>query len=106
MIGMIQKVLLSLVEEHGGSELKAGTSFRIHTDYPDEQVHALFEASQAEIGWTRAQLMEHYAVHFIQYAESVFPRFFKMSSGVQDFLVRQPVIHASFAAGLTGQSVV
>ncbi len=89
MIGVIQKVLLSLFEERGGDELKSrvltraglseATRFRINTDYSDEEFHALAEASVAETGLTRAELMEAYAEHFTRYAESLFPRFFEMS---------------------------
>ena len=110
MNGVIQKVLLSLLEERGGDELKSrvltraglseATRFRINTDYSDEDFHRLTEASVAETGLTRAELMEAYAEHFIRYAESLFPRFFEMSTNARDFLIRQPVIHASLAAGL------
>ena len=89
MIGVIQKVLLSLFEERGGDELKSrvltraglseATRFRINTDYSDEDFHRLTEASVAETGLTRAELMEAYAEHFTRYAESLFPRFFEMS---------------------------
>jgi hypothetical protein len=110
MIGMIQKVLLSLLEQEGGIALKervlarAGlppdARFRINADYADEDVHALLVASQEEAGLSRAELMDRYATHFLDHAQSLFPRFFEMSDGVKDFLIRQPVIHASFAAGL------
>lgn len=112
MIGVIQKVLLLLLEEQGGPELRdrvlarAGlpvtTRFRINADYPDQDLLDLLAASQSETGLSRAELMERYAVHFIRYAEGLFPQLFRISSGVRDFLLRQPVIHASFAAGLRG----
>ena len=82
--------------------LPIDTRFQISTEYSDDQFMALLRASQQETGLARSQLMELYAQHFLAYAEHLFPRFFSMSSGARDFLIRQPVIHASFAAGLRG----
>lgn len=110
LIGLIQKVWLSLLEQEGGSALRervllragmpADASFRINQNYPDAQVQALMEATLSETGLSRAQLMQRYASFFLDYVELLFPRFFSMSGDARAFLLRQPVIHASFGAGL------
>jgi hypothetical protein len=114
MIGIIQKVLLSLLdelgEELGDARLRARvleraglatqTRFRINANYPDDDVLALIEATVAESGLGRRALMDRYAQGFIRYAEQLFPRFFILAGSAHDFMLRQPTIHSSFATGL------
>jgi hypothetical protein len=110
VIGIIQRVLLSLLEQEGGAALRervmqrAGLEpdvrFRINVNYADEDMLAMLEATAAETGLSRAEIMRRYADHFIDYAAELFPRFFSLSADAREFMLRQPTIHSSFSAGL------
>jgi hypothetical protein len=109
LIGIIHKVLHDLLIEIGGQELvnrinRRGKidlgSFRIVDSQKDHEFALLVPIVIEETGLKRSEVMDAFSVAFINYAESLFPEFFRMSSDARDFLIRQPKIHASLAAGL------
>lgn len=112
MIGLIQLVLLDLVEKAGGADkltevrrrggLPDDFEFRIDTDYPDEQARALIGHACDVLGLTPQQAYDAYAVHFLKEVQVRFPVFFTMSPTARDFLKRQPAIHNSMGSGVTG----
>lgn len=110
MIGIIQKVLLDLLEQTGGLALKqavlarvnlhSDTTFRIDQNYSDEQCLALIHATIAETGLPENDVNQLYAKAFIAEAQRLFPRFFEMSKSSEEFLLRQATVHAVMASGL------
>ncbi|NCP65708.1 MAG: heme NO-binding protein [Paraglaciecola sp.] len=110
MIGIIQKVLVDLLVNTGGTELKqavfarAGVpldrNFRIDQNYPDDECLRLIHAAVAETGLPAQQIYTLYAKAFLQEAKSLFPRFFEISTSSEAFLMRQATIHAVMASGL------
>ncbi|WP_022698504.1 heme NO-binding domain-containing protein [Euryhalocaulis caribicus] len=112
MIGLIQLVLLDLVEQAGGKDKLAEVrrrgglpddfEFRIDTDYPDEEARALIGHACDVLELTPQQAYDAYAVHFLKDVQSRFPVFFAMAPTARDFLKRQPTIHNSMGSGVTG----
>ncbi|WP_162628839.1 heme NO-binding domain-containing protein [Marinobacter bohaiensis] len=110
MIGLIQKVLLELVESEGGpealaevrakAELAPGQDFRIDTDYDDGQCLRLIRAAQSHFQLDEEALWALYADYFINISRRMFPMFYQVSGSARDFLKRQPAVHATLAAGL------
>jgi len=110
MIGIIQKILLELLEEAGGDTLKhavldrAGVdrnaSFRIDQSYSDAEFMRLLQASAEETGMNEEEISGLYARTFLTKAQELFPRFFQMATSSEDFLMRQATIHAVMASGL------
>ena len=90
MIGIIQKVLLDLLEETGGkpllgavlkrAEVPENVTFRIDQNYSDDEFHRLLQASSDETGLSEDELSALYAKAFLKRARDLFPRFFDMSS--------------------------
>jgi hypothetical protein len=113
MIGIIQKVLVELLENVGGNELRTkvmeragvdpATKYRIDQNYSDAECMRLIEASIAETGHSPEEIYTLYAKAFLDEANKLFPRFFQMSENSQAFLQRQAKIHAIMAAGLRGE---
>jgi hypothetical protein len=110
MIGLIQKILLDLVESRGGragaDEVKrrAGVpidrTFRLDTVYPDDEWQALFAAACEVLALPRETVLEAYADCFCRDALERWPTWFRMSRTARAFLERQPVIHNCFATGV------
>ena len=113
MIGIIQKVLLDLLEEPGGkpllgavlkrAEVPEDVTYRIDQNYSDDEFHRLLKASSDETGLSEDELSALYAKAFLKRARDLFPRFFDMSSSSEEFLLRQATIHAVMASGLKTQ---
>ena len=69
MIGIIQKVLLDLLEETGGkpllgavlkrAEVPENVTFRIDQNYSDDEFHRLLQASSDETGLSEDELSHH-----------------------------------------------
>ena len=110
MIGIIQKVLLDLLEETGGAplvtdvlrraEVHEDVTYRIDQNYSDDEFHRLLQASGEATGLSESELCVLYAKAFLTRARDLFPRFFEMSSSSEEFLLRQATIHAVMASGL------
>lgn len=114
MIGLIQKVLLDMVEGEGGPELvtvvreAAGVPpervFRIGVPYDDAECRRLMAAASEHLGLYGEPLFDRYAEYFFRDAQARFPQWFAMCPSARDLLERQPVIHNCFAAGLQSHS--
>ena len=110
MVGLIQKVLLDLVEERSGpaavSEVREragvapGQVFRLGESYPDDEWRRLLGAACDLLGLTEEELLEAYAEVFYRDAVTRFSRWFEMSKSSREFLERQVTIHNVFAAGV------
>jgi hypothetical protein len=110
MVGLIQKMLLDLVEEEGGagavSEVRrragvpADRIFRIGEVYPDEEWQRLLCAAREVLHYSEAEAMDAYAEVFGRDALARFPMWFDMSANSREFLERQITIHNVFASGV------
>jgi hypothetical protein len=110
MVGLIQKLLLDLVEEKAGADavsavrLSAGVPpdrvFRIGEVYSDEEWQRLVRGACDVLRWTEAEAMDAYADFFGRDALSRFPMWFEMSANSREFLERQVTIHNVFASGV------
>lgn len=102
MIGIIQKVLLDLLEETGGkpllgavlkrAEVPENVTFRIDQNYSDDEFHRLLQASSDETGLSEDELSALYAKAFLKRARDLFPRFFDMSSSSSSNLARLTMV--------------
>ena len=110
MIGLIQKILLDLVEEKAGPEAvkdvkrSAGVPldriFRIGEVYSDTEWQKLFSAACRVLGPDEDRVMELYADAFGRDALVRFSKWFEMSANSREFLERQITIHNVFASGV------
>jgi hypothetical protein len=110
MIGLIQKILLDLVEEQAGPEAvkdvkrAAGVPldriFRIGEVYSDAEWQHLFSAACGVLGPDEDRVMELYADAFGRDALVRFSKWFEMSANSREFLERQITIHNVFASGV------
>ena len=110
MIGLIQKVLLDLVEKAGGreavlevkrrAEVPADKSFRLDVAYSDDEFRRLFAATCDVLRVTPQQACVAYADAFGRDALVRFPAWFAMCKTGRQFLEKQPLIHNAFATGL------
>jgi hypothetical protein len=110
MLGLIQKLLLELVEERAGAEgvsevmrraeVPPDRVFRIGEAYSDEEWQRLFRAAVEVLRCGEAEFMDAYAEVFCRDALSRFPKWFEMSANSREFLERQVTIHNVFASGV------
>jgi Haem-NO-binding len=110
MIGLIQKVLLDLVEERAGVDavsavrLSAGVPpdrvFRIGEVFSDDEWQRLLRAACDVLHCNETEAMDAYAEVFGRDALTRFPKWFEMSANSREFLERQIVIHNVFASGV------
>lgn len=110
MIGIIQRILLDLLEDTGGETLRHAVmdradvprdrDYRIDQNYPDDECLRLIQGAVAETGLSEDVLNEKYAQAFLAEARNLFPEFFKMSSSSEEFLLRQATIHGVISSGL------
>lgn len=110
MVGLIQKLLLGLIEESAGAnavaevkrraDVPADRIFRMDEVYDDAEWRRMFGATCAVLDITAEQAEEAYADFFIKDARRRWPMWFKMSKNAREFLVRQPAIHNGFATGV------
>ena len=113
MIGWIPRLLVEFLDKVGGVEVRqsiladAGLDpeaarFRMDTDLPDPACRRIIEAACTRLAVTEAQALALFAPYFLTAARTTFPGFFRGAVSVHDFLLRQPAIHNSLAAGLRG----
>ena len=110
MVGLIQKLLIDLVEERAGPEAvkevkrSAGVPldriFRLGEVYSDTEWQKLLSAACRTLGTTEDELMESYADTFGRDALVRFAKWFEMSANSREFLERQITIHNVFASGV------
>lgn len=114
MIGLIQRVLIQVIEDQGGDEaldaicqtvgLSERPDFRIDQDYDDDECLALIQATADHFQLSEETLFRLYADHFIRITRRQFPMFYDMSNSAREFLERQPRIHSTLAASLRDES--
>ncbi len=111
MIGWIPCVLVKFLDEVAGPGAReailadAGltldaSDFRMDTDLPDPACRRVIEAACARLGLTEADALDAFAPFFLRAARATFPGFFRGVTDTRTFLLRQPGIHNSLAAGL------
>lgn len=110
MVGLIQKILLDVVEQRAGVagalevKRRAGVApdriFRIGEVYSDEEWKLLFHAACDVLQLAEAELLDVYAERFGQDALLRFPMWFRMCANSREFLERQATIHNVFASGV------
>ncbi len=110
MVGLVQKLLMDLIEESAGAEavaevkrraeVPADREFRMDEVYDDVEWRRLLAATCAVLDITAEQAEEAYADFFFKDSQQRWPMWFTMSKNAREFLVRQPVIHNGFATGV------
>ncbi len=110
MVGLIQKLLLDMVEARAGAQAvaevrrRAGVPpdrvFRISEPYPDEEWRRLLRAACDVLSCGEEEALDAFAEVFGRDALSRFPRWFAMSKSSREFLERQVTIHNVFASGV------
>jgi len=110
MVGLIQKVLLDLVEQEGGFEAvhrvreKAGVPsdrlFRLGEVYADDEFQRLFKATVEVLDLNEDQIFKSYADRFCKDAQRRFSKWFDLAKNSRDFLEFQTTIHNTFASGV------
>ena len=110
MIGLIQKIMLDMVHQLAGEDavaevkrrtgLPADFTYRIDTDYGNDEARRLLDNVCVVLGVDQEQAFEHYARYFLEDVLERFPTFFRISSNARELLARQPVIHNMLASGL------
>src|SRR5262249_32127643 len=110
MIGLIQKILLDLVEERAGPEavsegkrspgVPMDRIVRLGEVYSDTEWQDLLSAACRVLGANEDELMEQYADVFGRDALVRFSKWFEMSANSREFLERQIIIHNVFASGV------
>ena len=110
MVGLVQKILMDLIEERAGAdavaevkrraEVPADRVFRMDEVYDDAEWRRMFSAACAVLDITPEQAEEAYADIFLEDAQRRWPVWFTMSKNARDFLLRQPAIHNGFATGV------
>lgn len=110
MVGLIQKLLLDLVESARGAETvrevkrRAGVpeekEFRIDEVYDDAEWRRLLGATCEVLNLTPERAEETFADFFCKDSMKRWPMWFDMSKNAREFLVRQPKIHNGFATGV------
>ena len=107
MIGIIQQVLLELLEQHGGNELKQrvlttanvdpSINYRIDKNYSDDECLRLIAASVEETGFTESEVYALYASAFLKKGMIFISSIFEIADDSEGFLLRQARIHAVVA---------
>lgn len=107
MVGLIQKLLLDMVESANGPEgvrelkRRAGVPedqiYRMDEVYSDEECMRLLAAACEVLQVSQAEAEVAYADFFFNDAKKRWPMWFKMSKNSREFLQRQPAIHNGFA---------
>ena len=110
MVGLIQKILLDLIESSAGPDgvqevkRRAGVAqdktFRMDVAYDDAEWRRLLAATCEILNITQEQAEEAYADFFCKDAIKRWPMWFQMSKSARDFLELQPRIHNGFATGV------
>ncbi|MCH7839448.1 MAG: heme NO-binding domain-containing protein [Planctomycetes bacterium] len=110
MVGLIQKLLIDLVESAGGAEavvhvkrlaeVPEDKEFRMDEAYDDDEWRRLLAATCEVLNLTPEQAEEAYADFFYKDCVKRWPMWFQMSKSAREFLERQPRIHNGLATGV------
>ncbi len=111
MIGWVPHVLVGFLDQVAGPEQRrvilaeAGldgdaTQFALSQDVPDPVCRRVIDTACVRLGVTEEQAFALFAPYFLARAKAAFPGFFRGVTDTRAFLLRQPAIHASLAAGL------
>ncbi|HUP90785.1 MAG TPA: heme NO-binding domain-containing protein [Solimonas sp.] len=111
MVGLIQKLLIDLIDSVGGAEavaevrrraqLPEDRRFRLDTVYPDDEWQRLLRATGEVLGKSQDELEIIYADYFGRDALRRWPVWFETSSSARQMLERQQTIHNTFATGVS-----
>ena len=107
MVGLVQKLLLDLIESSAGADaarevrrradVPQDKEFHINEVYDDEEWRRIFRATCDVLNLTQAQAEETFAEFFCKDSQARWPMWFKMAGNAREFLLRQPKIHNGFA---------
>ena len=110
MIGWVPYVLSAFIEEAGGPAARrevllaagfdADEGFRINAGYADAQCRRLLDAACIHFGMSEDAAFEAFAPFFLRRSREMFPAFFARRPCVRAFLLHQPEVHNTLAAGL------
>lgn len=110
MIGLIQKLVLQMVEEIGGRdallEVKRLTGlpddfeFRIDTDYDNQQMRQLLDNACTVLQISEDTALTAFADFFLRDAQSRFPVFIAQAHSGRELLIHQTTIHNMLGSGL------
>ena len=110
MIGWVPHVLVAFLDEIGGLDARrailaeAGfdpdTRFRIDTSYADAACRRILNVACARLEVTEDAAFTLFAPFFLAQSRAVFPGFFAHRPTVRAFLLHQPEVHNTLAAGL------
>lgn len=111
MVGLIQKLMLDLAQQLGGSgavaairreaRLPDDRRYRLDTVYPDDEFQRLLDACCKVLHVTQEQLEVTFADFFGRDALRRWPVWFETSGSARHFLERQQTIHNTFATGVS-----
>lgn len=110
MVGLIPKILIDLVRATGGdaamNRVKASVGmspeqeFKLNVVYSDADWARLVSTACEVLGITLEQAEDAFADYFLKDALTRWPMWFTLSKNSREFLLRQPAIHNSLAAGV------
>ena len=110
MIGWVPYVLSAFIEEAGGPGARrevllaagfdAEEGFRINASYADAACRRLLDAACLHFGMSEDEAFEAFAPFFLRRSREMFPAFFAHRPCVRAFLLHQPEVHNTLAAGL------
>ena len=113
MVGLIQRILLEMIEHQAGQAgltrvitrvgIPADREFRLDTNYCDVEFQQLYQATMEELGVDQEGLEILYARHFLNDAQKRWPMWFSMSKNAREFLLRQPKIHNGIASAMSNE---
>ena len=108
MLGLIQKIVIEMLEEKIGVEetqqlkVRAGLPsdrvFRINQAYCDEEWQRLLAEVCNTLNVTQDQALDVYTEYFFKDAMARWPIWFQISKSAKEFLVKQIDIHNQFAS--------
>ena len=110
MVGLVQKLLLDLIESSADADAvrevkrRAGVpedkTFRMDVAYDDEEWRRLLAATCEVLNVTQEQAEEAFADFFYKDSIKRWPMWFQMAKSARDLLELQPRIHNGFATGV------
>lgn len=110
MVGLIQKMLLDLVEAAAGpqavkdvkraADVDESRVFRLDEVYEDAEWRRLLAATHQVLKLSPEEAEAAFADHFFKDALNRWPMWFKMAKTGREFLERQPEIHNNFARSM------
>ena len=110
MIGWVPYSLSAFLDEVAGTTLRreiveeAGfdpdMQFRIDKSYSDALCRRILDVACERLAVTEEQAFELFAPFFLKRSREMFPGFFSRRPTVRSFLLHQPEVHNTLAAGL------